>query len=117
MQLQFYSEGTQYITFQPAAPRSGENILGEVKNQVKLACLGIAQNVQIEQTKTGVKDAYTQHWIDDLIGRARKLRNDYPERTTTEIQNELLVWVHEHGSHIYNPFLTLDGEFCAILSQ
>lgn len=89
----------------------------DIKHQIELACLGIAQNVKIEQTKTGIKDAYTQYWIDDLIGRARKLRKDCPERTTTDIQNELLVWVYEHGSDIYNPFLILDGELYSIHSQ
>ena len=103
--------------FQSAPPRSSENILRVIKNQVELACLGVAQNVQIEQTKTGIKDAYTQYWIDDLIDRARKLRKDCPERTVTEIQNELLIWVYEHEKDIYNPFLTLDGEFYVALSQ
>lgn len=82
----------------------------DVKSQVELACLGIAQNVQNQQTKNGVKDAYTQFWIDDLIARARILRKNHPERTPLDIQAELLTWVHEHKSEIYNPFLTLDGE-------
>jgi len=82
----------------------------DVKSQVELACLGIAQNVQNQQTKNGIKDAYTQFWIDDLIARARTLRKNHPERPALDIQAELLAWVHEHNSDIYNPFLTLDGE-------
>ena len=82
----------------------------DVKSQIELACLGIAQNVQNQQTKHGIKDAYTQFWIDDLIARARMLRKNRPERTALDIQAELLTWVHEHNSDIYNPFLTLDGE-------
>ena len=62
-----------------------------------------------EQTKTGIKDAYTQYWIEDLIGRARKLRKDHPERTAADIQNELLSWVDAHEGDVYNPFLTLNG--------
>ena len=27
-----------------------------------------------------------------------------------DIQSELLAWVQEHKSEIYNPFLKLDGE-------
>lgn len=77
-----------------------------------MACLGVAQNVQIEQTKSGVKDSYTQYWIDDLIGRARHLRKAHPERLGTDIQRELLGWVNAHQSDIYNPFLTLTGESC-----
>ena len=82
----------------------------DVKCQVELACLGIAQNVQNQQTKNGVKDGYTQFWIDDLVACARTLRKNHPGRTTADIQTELLTWVRENQSNIYNPFLTLDGE-------
>ena len=34
-------------------------IVLDVEYQVQLACLGVAQNVQNQQTKTGIKDAYT----------------------------------------------------------
>ena len=69
------------------------------------------------QTKTGVKDGYTQHWIDRLIERARSLRKEHPEKTVDGIQSELLTWVEEHKSEIYNPFLTLKGEQCLIKSR
>ena len=82
----------------------------DVEYQVELACLGVAQNVQNQQTKTGIKDAYTQYWIDYLIARARTLRKEHPGRTPADIQSELLTWVQEHKSDIYNPFLKLDGE-------
>ncbi|KAJ3517709.1 hypothetical protein NLJ89_g342 [Agrocybe chaxingu] len=78
--------------FEAGVARSAEGILLDVKSQVELACLGIAQNVQNQQTKNGIKDAYTQFWIDDLIARARILRKNHPERTALEIQAELLTW-------------------------
>lgn len=81
-----------------------------VEHQVQLACLGVAQNVQNHQTQTGVKDGYTQYWIDRLIERARILRKEQPGKTADDIQSELLTWVEEHKSEIYNPFLKLDGE-------
>ena len=77
---------------------------------MELACLGVAQNVQNQQTKNGVKDSYTQFWIDDLIVRARTLRKNNPAWTTADIQAELLTWAHDNKSDIYNPFLTLNGE-------
>ena len=77
---------------------------------MELACLGIAQNVQNQQTKYGIKDGYTQFWIDELIACARTLRKNHPEQTAVDIQTELLTWVHENKGDIYNPFLTLDGE-------
>ena len=95
---------------QSGEARSAEETILEVEYQVQLACLGISQNVKNRQTKTGVKDAYTQYWIDYLIERARTLLKEHPRRTTTDIQSELLTWVQEHKSEIYNPFLRLDGE-------
>ncbi len=74
-----------------------------------MACLGIAQNVQNQQTKTGTKDAYTQFWIDQLIARARLLRQNHFERTAVDIQTELRAWADENRGNIYNAFLTLDG--------
>ena len=62
------------------------------------------------QTQTGVKDAYTQFWIDHLIERARSLRKEHPEKTVDGVKNELLTWVEEHKNEIYNPFLKLSGE-------
>ncbi len=81
-----------------------------MEQQVRIACSGIAQNVQNLQTKTGVKDGYTQYWIDCLIERARSLRKAQPGRSVDDIQAELLTWVEEHKNEIYNPFLKLDGE-------
>jgi hypothetical protein len=84
-----------------------------VKYQVELACLGVAQNVQNQQTKHGIKDGYTQFWIDRLIERARTLRKNNPARPPADIQAELLTWVHENKDDIYNPFLTLNGKSLA----
>ena len=98
-------------SIQPGNARSAEGIVLDVEYQVRLACLGVAQAVQNQQTKTGVKDAYTQYWIDYLIDRARTLRKEDPRRTATDIQTELLTWVAEHKNEIYNPFLKLDGEY------
>jgi hypothetical protein len=96
---------------QPGVARSAETILSDVKYQVELACLGVAQNVQDQQTKNGIKDGYTQFWIDDLIAHARRLRKHHPGRTTANIQDELLTWVHKNKNDIYNPFLTMDSRF------
>lgn len=94
---------------QPGVTRSAQAILSDIMSQVKKACLGVAKDVQVEQTKNGIKDTYIQSWIDELIDRARTLRKRDPERSSKEIQDELLAWVGEHASDIYNPFLSLDG--------
>ncbi|KAF8905268.1 hypothetical protein CPB84DRAFT_1845065 [Gymnopilus junonius] len=89
--------------------RSAKTILTDIESQVKLACLGVAQNVHAEQTKNGIKDAYIQPWIDDLIDHARNMCKDHSEWSTGDIQAELLKWVKEHRDEIMNPFLSLDG--------
>lgn len=57
----------QLIESQAGTPRTKDHIVEELEKQVKLACSGVASHVKDSQTRTGVKDAYTQHWIDDLI--------------------------------------------------
>ena len=79
--------------------------------------MGNAQNVSNQQTKNGIKDAYTQFWIDYLINRARTMQKAHPERTKDDIQNELLLWMQEHKNDIYNPFLTLNGKHFAVTSK
>jgi len=83
----------------------------KVEAQVHAACLGVAATVERLQTETGVKDAFTQYWIENLIGRARDLKKAQPRRRPAEIQDELMVWVNENKAKIYNPFLTLEGIF------
>ncbi|KAJ7924500.1 hypothetical protein B0H13DRAFT_1511636, partial [Mycena leptocephala] len=39
----------------------------ELEKQVKLACSGVMKLVKDSQTNTGVKDTYTQFWIEQLI--------------------------------------------------
>ena len=42
-------------TLKAGAPRTKEQILQELKKQVKLACSGVKQHVKDLQTETGVK--------------------------------------------------------------
>ena len=89
---------------QPGDPCSAEETILDVEHQVQLACLGISQNVKTQQTKTDIKDAYTQYWIDHLIEQAQTLCKEHPRWTTADIQSELLAWVQEHKSEIIIHF-------------
>ena len=62
--------------------------------QLATACLGNTSKVNTLQTNSGIKDAFTQPWIEDLILRSRDLRR--LGRTPDEIQAELKNRVH-HG--------------------
>ncbi|KAJ7677630.1 hypothetical protein B0H17DRAFT_1161361 [Mycena rosella] len=95
--------------FEPGTPRSKEKILTELKKQVKLACSGVAQPIKNTQKDTGVKDAYTQHWIDHLLEQFKLKKEEKPGRTTTEIQEELIQWTLDNEDKIYSGFLTMKG--------
>jgi len=80
-----------------------------VEEQVRAACLGVAQTVKDLQTSTGVKDAFTQYWIDELIVRARSMQKLQPTRPPHDIQTELMTWVEANKLAIYNSFLMMPG--------
>ena len=57
------------------------------------ACSGIAQHVKDFQAESGVKDGYTQQWIETLIDESRTLRKSHPELTPDEIKAEMGSWI------------------------
>lgn len=83
--------------------------LDEVKSQVRLACLGVATHVKEKQSTTGVEDVYTQHWIENLIKRAKVMQKAEPHRTALSIQAELVQWSEQNEGQIYSGYLTLRG--------
>jgi hypothetical protein len=74
-----------------------------------LACNGIAKHVKDSQTDTGIKDVYTQYWIDDLITRFKELKKAAPDRAEKDISKELIQWTLDNRDKIYSPFLTMKG--------
>ncbi|KAJ7687158.1 hypothetical protein B0H17DRAFT_1160505 [Mycena rosella] len=85
------NEGYHAI-FEAGEPRTKEYILEELEKQVKLACSGVSKHVKDKQTETGVKDIYTQYWIDELIARFKEMKKDEPNRPADAIQAELVQW-------------------------
>ncbi|KAJ7717128.1 hypothetical protein B0H16DRAFT_1433890 [Mycena metata] len=98
-----------HCMFEAGAPRTAADTLRELHKQVELACYGVEAAVKARQTDTGVKDAYTSHWIKDLIRRAQELKKGDPTLTSVEIVKELMDWVKANESTIYNPFLGIKG--------
>jgi hypothetical protein len=63
-----YMRSTHWLTpIQPGVPRTAAGTLAKLKMQVNLSCLGVAKTISGSQTDTGVKDPYTQFWINQLI--------------------------------------------------
>lgn len=69
----------------------------------------MAQPIKNTQTATGVKDAYTQHWIDHLLMQFKEKKIENPDQTSNEIQKELIQWTLDNEDKIYSGFLTLKG--------
>ncbi|KAJ7698601.1 hypothetical protein B0H17DRAFT_1158298 [Mycena rosella] len=98
-----------HTLFEAGAPRTKGLILEELEKQVKLGCLGVAKHVKDSQTETGVKDTYTQFWIDELLARFKQMKKDQPTRSVQEIQEELIQWTVDNRDKIYSVFLTMKG--------
>ncbi|KAJ7035397.1 hypothetical protein C8F04DRAFT_1210324 [Mycena alexandri] len=101
----------------PGKPRTPEDTVAKIKEQIKVACLGVAGDVEDLQTESGVKDKTAVHWMKLLIERARQeqhervynhdtrdprlndTRIEGPARQAikdsilTKIQEELYAWV------------------------
>ncbi|KAJ7841739.1 hypothetical protein B0H14DRAFT_3086730 [Mycena olivaceomarginata] len=103
------SDTGYHALFEAGVPRTKELILGELKKQVKMACSGVIKHVKDLQTETGVKDVYTQFYIDGLISRFKSIRKDEPNRTVEDIEAELIQWTVDNGDNIYSPFFAMKG--------
>ncbi|KAI9068297.1 hypothetical protein FKP32DRAFT_1562016, partial [Trametes sanguinea] len=95
--------------FTPGEHRNKDEVLESLKEQVRMACLGVEKHVRTLQTETGVKDPYTEYAISELIRRVREEKQRNPGRSSQEIQAELLSWVDANTEAVYNPFLTMPG--------
>ncbi|EIN07387.1 hypothetical protein PUNSTDRAFT_71288, partial [Punctularia strigosozonata HHB-11173 SS5] len=95
--------------FEAGEPRTAPDTFQEVCAQLDMACEGVMQPIKERQTETGVKDAYAQYWIEQLISRFKQIRTSDLSRTRESVSNELKSWLHEHAHDIINPFLTMPG--------
>ncbi|KAJ7280031.1 hypothetical protein C8J57DRAFT_1712078 [Mycena rebaudengoi] len=98
-----------HALFEAGVPRTKEIIIEELEKQVRLACTGVAKSVKDSQTETGIKDVYTQYWIDDLIARYKDFKKQEPDRSDQSIQRELVGWTLGNRDKIYSAFLTTKG--------
>ncbi|KAJ6602500.1 hypothetical protein DFH09DRAFT_1019642 [Mycena vulgaris] len=98
-----------HALFEAGVPRTKEKIVEELERQVKMACSGVSKHVKESQTQTGVKDAYTQHWINFLLLRFKELKIEDPNRSDEDIQAELIQWTLDNRDKIYSAFLTTKG--------
>ncbi|KAJ6548493.1 hypothetical protein B0H19DRAFT_1265321 [Mycena capillaripes] len=98
-----------HALFEPGELRTKEHTLAELKKQVELACGGVSKRVQELQTQTGVKEVYTQYWIEQILARAAEMRQQDPDVSEAAIKSKLIQWTRENEEKLYSPFLTLKG--------
>ncbi|KAF8144015.1 hypothetical protein K438DRAFT_2103021 [Mycena galopus ATCC 62051] len=106
-----------HALFSPGTPRKPEETIAKIKEQIRAACRGVANAVEVLQTESGVKDKIAMHWIEQLIEKAREINQERvfnrdtrdprlndskikgPARETIKqelldrIQEELFAWV------------------------
>lgn len=92
---------------QPGEPRCSHEIVESLQKQLKLACSGVKARVLKEQTTTGIKDGYTQYWIDQLLECAQTMKGEGV--VITEVEQKLTNWVDENQSLVTNKIFTLKG--------
>ena len=92
---------------QPGEPRCSCEVDESLQKQLKLACSGVKARVLKEQSTTGIKDGYTQYWIDQLLERAQTMRNSGVG--IVEIEQDLNNWIEENKSLVKNKVFTLKG--------
>ncbi|KAH9920950.1 uncharacterized protein B0H18DRAFT_1213221 [Fomitopsis serialis] len=95
--------------FSPGNLRNKDAIIEQLIHQIFEACSGVAKRVQTSQTETGVKDTYTQYFIEKIIDEARTLRDMQPEMTLDEVQQFLWAKHEPNMKEMLSPFLTLEG--------
>ncbi|KAL1694690.1 hypothetical protein GGG16DRAFT_46832 [Schizophyllum commune] len=78
-----------------------------VTEQIRVASYGVAEHVKGLQTLTGVKDKIAQHWIMELIARARTEQAKSTCKSDEAISGELLAWLATKSLQPYNPFLNM----------
>jgi hypothetical protein len=98
--------------FKCGEARSKGLILETVQKQIKLACEGDETELKKTYTASGIKDRYTEYWINDILSQFKKEVAQGASKDT--VSTALKQWVKDHNDDIYSPFLTTDGT-CTVL--
>ncbi|KAF9009784.1 hypothetical protein BDZ89DRAFT_1227657, partial [Hymenopellis radicata] len=89
--------------------RDAETIREALRKQLSTAMYGVASHVEDLQTKSGTKDSITQHWIEQLLTKAKEMRSSHPEMTPDDIAQHLQKWLEEQPGDKMNPLLDIAG--------
>ncbi|KAF8958957.1 hypothetical protein BDZ97DRAFT_1667763, partial [Flammula alnicola] len=101
------SDSGYHALYNTGQPRSATETLASIREQLRLATYGVAAPIEELQTKTGVKDKITQHWIGILITKANDMKRSQVGRSPDEISTELLAWLNTQSKLPFNPLLNV----------
>lgn len=96
-------------SYQEGVERTRDKTREHVEAQLRAAMTGVESAVTTLQTATGVKDRIAQHWIEQLIERARQLRKDPRNLSQEKITDELSSWLAAQTDTPFNVLLLIDG--------
>ncbi|KAJ7811767.1 hypothetical protein B0H13DRAFT_2472436 [Mycena leptocephala] len=95
-----------HAMFSCGEPRSKATILETVQKMIELACKGNETELKKMYTASGIKDKYTEYWINDILSQFKKqVDSGVSKETVTEA---LKKWVEDNRKTIYSAFLTTD---------
>ncbi|XP_006459860.1 hypothetical protein AGABI2DRAFT_149834 [Agaricus bisporus var. bisporus H97] len=98
------SDGFQKF-FEPGMTHSSNENIACLEAQLSVASLGKAQHVKEMQSASGVKDSFTQYWIDDFLCHSCNFRREYPGTASEHFQAILRGWISANSALVYNPYL------------
>ncbi|KAJ7165453.1 hypothetical protein C8R43DRAFT_878421 [Mycena crocata] len=96
-----------HAMFLAGEPRTLQNVFETVKHQIQLACEGNEAELKKSYTATGIKDKYTEYWINDILSQFKKAMGRGEDKQA--VTEALKMWVKDHSDDIYSAFLTTDG--------
>ncbi|KAK6997334.1 hypothetical protein R3P38DRAFT_2563581 [Favolaschia claudopus] len=96
-----------HALFSSGDPRTQNSVFETVQQQIELACEGNESELKKNYTATGVKDKYTEHWVNDILSQFKKAVESGKDKDV--VTAELKQWVKDHSDDIYSAFLTTDG--------
>ncbi|KAK0467035.1 uncharacterized protein EV420DRAFT_1636068 [Desarmillaria tabescens] len=89
--------------------RSAQGIREELEKQIRQAMHGVEKMVTEMQTATGIKDKVAQHWIEQLLAKAKEMKHAEPGRSLESVVEELQKWFDEQPGDKINPLLDIAG--------
>lgn len=68
---------------------NAQEIPNEIQRQIRQAMYGIDKSVSDMQTALGIKDKVAQHWIEQLLAKAKELKRAQPDQPLESVVEEL----------------------------